>query len=228
MRLNAVVIAAVPSWHRRLSNRLNTDRTFKLIGLTVFMTAFFTSYFLLLNLPLFPITVMPMTAIDRLVGFHPLALVLYVSLWPYVCVAPLLLDRRQDMIDYFVVATGLSLVGMACFLFWPTAAPPPEVDWSQYRSFAFLKSVDAAGNACPSLHVAFAVFTAVWFDPMLKRLGDRGGFRVASLLLCLGIVWSTMATKQHVAIDVLAGALLGLAAGTLLRRRQARIQLISA
>lgn len=163
---------------------------------------------------------MPVTAIDRAIGFHPLALILYVSLWPYVCVAPLLLTERRELLDYAATAVALSLIGMTAFLFWPTAAPLPDVDWSQHRAFSFLKSVDASGNACPSLHVGFAVFTAVWIDPLLRRIGDRGGWRLGSALLCAGIVWSTLATKQHVAVDVLAGGVLGLVCGGWLRRRQ--------
>ena len=113
---------------------------------------------------------------------------------------------------------ALGAAGLGIFLFWPTAVPPLAVDWSQHPAFAFLQSVDASGNACPSLHVAFAVFSAVWFARLLPQLGAGRFVRVLNWLWCLGIVYSTMATRQHVFLDVLAGAGLGaITAGVHLR-----------
>ncbi len=68
---------------------------------------------------------------------------------------------------------------------------------------------DASGNACPSLHVAFAVFTAVWFGHLLRQMKAGGLARSLNWLWCAGILYSTIATRQHVALDVLAGAVLG-------------------
>jgi membrane-associated phospholipid phosphatase len=180
-------------------------------GTTVGMTVFFVAYFAVLNHPQFPTTVMPRIAADRLVPFRPEALPLYVSLWLYVSLAPSLLATRRDLVSYGVAAGVLSVVGLGIFLFWPTAVPAPDVDWSRHPSFAFLKAVDATGNACPSLHVAFAVFTAVWFERLLREMGAGLGGRALNWLWCVAILYSTMAIRQHVALDVLAGAALGVA-----------------
>ena len=104
---------------------------------------------------------MPLTALDRAIGFAPWSLILYGSLWFYISLVPSLFHAWQEMRVYLVQVTLLSFVGFAIFLFWPTAVPPADIDWSAHPSVAFLKSVDATGNACPSLHVAFAVLTAV-------------------------------------------------------------------
>ncbi|HEY5552048.1 MAG TPA: phosphatase PAP2 family protein [Opitutaceae bacterium] len=181
----------------------------KMTGTTVGMTVFFIAYFWVLNHPLFPVTTMPFTAIDRIVGFRPGALPLYFSLWIYVSLSPALLADRRELVSYGVAAVALSTVGLAIFVLWPTAVPRLEVDWSQYPSFAFLHSVDASGNACPSLHVAFAVFTAFWIDRLLRRMGAGRVARAINWLWCVGILYSTMATRQHVFLDVLAGAVLG-------------------
>lgn len=113
---------------------------------------------------------------------------------------------RRELVSYGLAAIGLGVFGLAIYRFWPTAAPWPQVDWTQHPAFAFLKSVDASGNACPSLHVAFAVFTAVWFERLLRQLGARRLLRALNWLWCLGILYFTVATRQHVALDVLAGA----------------------
>ena len=125
--------------------------------------------------------------------------------------APSLLIDRRELIAYGVATVRLSVVGLGIFFFWPTAVPPPDVDWTQHPGFAFLKSVDASGNACPSLHVAFAVFTALWFARLLRQMNAAHFVRVLNWLWCLGILYSTVAIRQHVALDVLAGAALGAA-----------------
>ena len=181
----------------------------KFIGTTVGMTAFFVAYFWLLHHPLFPITIMPLTAVDRLIGFQPEALVLYVSLWIYVSLAPALLINRRELVSYGVAAIVLSVIGLGIFLFWPTAVPKSALDWSRQPSFSVLQTVDASGNACPSLHVAFAVFTAIWFEHLLREMKAGGVAQALNWLWCAGILYSTIAIRQHVALDVLAGAVLG-------------------
>jgi membrane-associated phospholipid phosphatase len=96
--------------------------------------------------------------------------------------------------------------------------PVPDIAWPEHSSISYLKAVDASGNAFPSLHVAFAVFTAVWLHRLLGELGAGGLVRALSWLWCLGIVYSTIATRQHVALDAISGAAMG-AAGALLHLR---------
>lgn len=157
---------------RQLGTRLRTLWLPKLIGLSLGMTAFFVVYFRLLNHPIFPVTIMPLTAVDRFVRFRPEMLPLYISLWIYVPLAFVLLQTRRELLASGAAAAGLSVIGLGIFLLWPTAVPNLGSDWSSHPSFAFLKTVDASGNACPSLHVAFAVFTAVHVGRLLRELNS--------------------------------------------------------
>jgi membrane-associated phospholipid phosphatase len=75
-----------------------------------------------------------------------------------------------------------------------------------------MKRMDAGGNACPSLHAAFCVFTALALHAQLKSTGAARWLLACNALWCLGILYSTMATRQHVALDVVAGVVLGGAA----------------
>jgi membrane-associated phospholipid phosphatase len=193
----------------KIGVRLRTLWAAKMLGTSLAMTAFFVVYFWLLRHPLFPVTLMPLTAVDRLLGFWPGALPLYLSLWFYVSLAPALLMDRRELTSYGLAGLGLGAIGLGIFLIWPTAIPQSEVDWSRHPSFAFLKSVDASGNACPSLHVAFAVFTAIWLDRLLRQMGAGGLVRTLNGTWCVAILYSTIAIRQHVALDVLAGAALG-------------------
>ena len=182
-----------------------------MLGTISIVTAFFAAYFWLLDHPMFPVTVVPRIAIDRLIAFRPEMLPLYLSLWIYVSLAPTLLIDRRELWSYALAAVALSAIGLGTFLFWPTAVPPADVDWSQWPAFAFLQSVDASGNACPSMHVAFAVFTAVWLARILRQMGAGRPVRALNWLWCVGILYSTVAIRQHVVLDVLAGAGLGAA-----------------
>lgn len=197
------------NWLHQAGVRVFTWWPVKMAGTTLVMTVFFAAYFWVLKHPLFPVTTMPITAVDRLVAFRPEALPLYLSLWFYVSLAPALLIERREIVSYALATVGMSVIGLVIFLVWPTNVRWPDVDWSQHPAFAFLQSVDAAGNACPSLHVAFAVFTAVWLNRLLQQMGAGRLVRVFNWLWCLGILYSTVAIRQHVALDVIAGAGLG-------------------
>ncbi|MFI4967092.1 MAG: phosphatase PAP2 family protein [Gammaproteobacteria bacterium] len=183
----------------------------KNLGYSAYLTVFMTVYFVLLRHPLFQVRTLPLTALDHAIGFTPWSLILYGSLWFYISLVPCLLHAWSEMRIYLTQVTLLSLVGFAIFLFWPTAVPVADIDWSAHPSVAFLKSVDATGNACPSMHVAFAVLTAVWLYRLLGYVGAPFWTQLFNLAWCLGIVYSTLATKQHVAWDVYAGAPLGFA-----------------
>jgi membrane-associated phospholipid phosphatase len=146
-----------------------------------------------------------------MIPFQPGALPLYVSLWVYVSLAPSLLVSRRALAAYAAAAIVLSVAGFGVFILWPTTVPPPEAGASLASSVAYLKAVDASGNAFPSLHVAFAVFTALWMGRLLRELGAGRAAHALNWLWCAGIAYSTIAVRQHVALDALAGAALGAA-----------------
>jgi hypothetical protein len=200
---------------RQASVRLRAEWWVKAAAITCGMAAFFFAYFELLNHPRFPVTIMPITALDRFIAFRPEALTLYVSLWIYVPLGFALLANRRELFANSVAATVLALIGLGIFWAWPTAVPLFGETWSAGSAFAFLKNVDAAGNACPSMHVAFAVFTAIRLARVLREMDARPLVHLANWLWCAGIVYSTLATRQHVALDAVAGGALGALIGWL-------------
>ncbi|MFC5519476.1 phosphatase PAP2 family protein [Polaromonas jejuensis] len=192
----------------------------KSIGTTLFISLFFGAYFYLLKHPAYPTTVMPTTWLDRLIGFQPLALPVYLSLWVYVSLPPLFLASRRELYKYGLAMALTCLAGLTIFYFWPTAAPAADIDWARYPGMDFLKNMDASGNACPSLHVATAVFSGIWLHHLLHRLGGPLWLLLLNGIWCIAIVYATLATRQHVAVDMWAGLVLGaLAAGLSLRQQ---------
>lgn len=190
---------------------------FKTFSISGFMALFFTGYFYLLEHPAFPVHTIPATWLDRVVDFQPLALPVYLSLWFYVSLPPALMVTRRDIVDYGLRIGAVCLAGFAVFYCWPNAIPPADVDWDRYPSVAFLKQVDTAGNAFPSLHVATAVFSALWLHWRFARLGLGRAVRLANIGWCVAIAWSTLAVRQHVALDVFGGAALGMLGAWLLK-----------
>ena len=211
-------------WYRQVTAVIIKHMYLKSIGTTLFIGLFFGAYFYLLNAPAYPTTVMPITLLDRLIGFRPQAMPMYLSLWVYVSLPPALLATRSELYGYGLAMAGTCLAGLFVFYFWPTAVPVADIDWTQYPDVDFLKSIDASGNACPSLHVATAVFSAIWLHHLLRGFGGPQWILFFNWAWCIGIVYSTLATRQHVAVDVLAGLALGaLAAYLSLRYRVGRI-----
>lgn len=200
---------------RALHRRVMVDTWLKALGTAAGMAAFFVVYFALLRHPAYLVALMPATWLDRVVPFQPWTLVPYFSLWFYVSLPPAFLTDRRQLWSFALGCLGLSLAGCAVFYFFPTAIPTPDIDWSRHPSFQFLKNSDAAGNACPSLHVAFAVFTALWFERLLPSLGGGRAARTVNLLWAALIVYSTLGTRQHVALDACWGAALGAIAASL-------------
>ena len=183
----------------------------KAVGTTAFMWLFFVAYFQVLRHPARTVVEMPLTAVDQWIGFQPWALWPYISLWVYVAIPPSLLTRARALVHYGLWIGALCLIGLACFYAWPTAVPRQALSTAGLPGFDLLHGVDAAGNACPSLHVAAATFSALWIDHLVRTLALPRGWRAANALWFALIVWSTMATRQHVWWDVVAGLALALA-----------------
>jgi membrane-associated phospholipid phosphatase len=145
---------------------------------------------------------------DSWFGVNELALLPYVSLWLYVSLAPAFAANMASLRMYIAGSLAISVLGLAIFWLFPTTTPVSGVVWSEYPALQFLKAADAGGNAFPSLHVAFAAYTAVVIASELRGMHAPAWVRAGNWLWCTAIVYSTLATRQHVVIDVLGGLVL--------------------
>ncbi|QID19682.1 phosphatase PAP2 family protein [Nitrogeniibacter mangrovi] len=198
-----------PGWFGRLFARTRRHAPLKAVGTTVYITAFFVAYFWLLENPRVPPTVMPLTALDRAVPFSTVWLPAYLSLWLYVSLPPAFIETRRALVGYGIAIGAVCVLGLGSFVLWPTAVPPHLVDLANTPEMALLQGIDATGNACPSMHVATALFSGLWLHRLLAEVGAPRALRLANLLWGVAIVYSTLAIKQHVAIDMLGGLVLG-------------------
>ncbi len=201
---------AADGWQTEVWRCMRRYFALKFIGISTVTWLFFIAYFYLLRHPAHAVTVMPLTALDHWISFQPYTLVAYFSLWVYVGFAPGLLWGLRELLVYGFWAVGLCLSGLAFFYFWPTAVPALMRPASDFPGFELLQGLDAAGNACPSMHVAVAFFSAICLHDVLRRLRVPRAWQGVNLAWFLAIAYSTLAVKQHVVIDVVSGMLLGL------------------
>lgn len=185
------------SWQRELYLRLVYLWPLKAVGTSAFMVLFFWAYFSILRNPSREPWVMPEIWIDHWVPFTPWAFPVYASLWVYVSLAPALIGNLRGLLRFGLWVSLLCLVCLVIFWVFPTQVPDFPIDWSQHPSLSFLKGVDASGNACPSLHVASAVFAAYWMHHLLTAMrapGDESGPATSSAWRLRGPPWPPCST----------------------------------
>lgn len=206
-------------WVRQLGQRIAYLWWLKASGTMLFMVIFFWGYFAVLRHPLGEPTQMPLTALDRAIPFTVSAYPAYVWLWVYASLAPAFLREFRFLWRYGVWVAAMCLICLVIFWIFPTVVPPSGIDWSQYPQMSLIKRVDQSGNACPSLHVAAAIFSALWMHRVYRNIAAPGWLRLLNGLQCAAIVWSTVAIRQHVALDVLAGIAVGAGFGLIAIRQ---------
>jgi len=192
-------------------------------------TVFWALYLLLSRHALAPIHNLPMTWLDRWAGFRPHGWSwVYESNFLLVGAVPWLLQTRSEIRRYlsgFVLLAGVSLL---TFLIYPVSSPRP-LGRDSDPFLIFITHVDGPLNAFPSLHAATLIYTVCLilrlFGPtdresttagVLPLLPPSGERRAVLRMVAMGlglwtllILFATLATKQHYALDLLAGALLG-------------------
>lgn len=148
--------------------------------------------------------------------------------WP-VLVATLIWLIRVDRDEYFELRNAMIIsgaIGMLIFATFPVAPPRlmglEYVDTVTERSYSY-RVLQPPGfvnayAAVPSLHFGWNLLVGLaWM-----RVGRTWPWRVAGVLMPLAMAWAVIATGNHWAFDVLAGATVALTGVLLERWRQSR------
>lgn len=159
----------------------------------------------------------PELALDRLVPLQPAWALVYGSLYLFVILLPVFVVRQEEQIRRTVLAyLSVWLAAYVCFLLYPTVAPRPEaVDGEGFMVWGlrFLYDADPPYNCFPSLHVAHSFVSALACWRVHRGVG------IAATLCAALIGLSTLFTKQHYVLDVVAGVVMaGIAYAVFLRR----------
>jgi membrane-associated phospholipid phosphatase len=194
-----------------LTGRLKSGLPLKLILLVALNPLVYVPYLFLQRHPFFPPTGMSASFLDRLVPFSDLAVWPYLSIYLLMPVGPFLMGRRNQILRYAAGIVLISFFADIIFLLRPTLSPRPVVAGTS-AAYQMLTAIDNSFHAFPSLHAAFAVYSALCAGLVLRELGSRRILRFGIWIWALMILYATLATKQHVLVDIIAGSGLGLAA----------------
>jgi len=181
------------------------------VALTIFGNLFFWSgYFYLSRHAFVPIHLLPMTWLDDVAGFRGnLWALIYESNFLLVGAVPWLIVSRKELWRYLAGFALLSMSSFIIFLCFPVASPRPPGMTGAGQFLLFIIQVDGPFNAFPSLHASSLVYTLA----VARRLFALRSLAWVCLIVWAGLIlFGTMATKQHYALDLVAGGLIGLAA----------------
>jgi membrane-associated phospholipid phosphatase len=162
----------------------------------------------------------PELAWDRVVPLQPTWALVYGSLYLFLILLPVFVVREEAQIRRTVRAYLMVwIAAYVCFWLYPTmAARPAEVLGEGFGVWGlrFLYSADPPYNCFPSLHVAHSFVSAL----ACSRVHRGVGIGAALCATLVGI--STLFTKQHYLLDVVAGILLACVAYAVFLRRNPR------
>ncbi|HEX2462830.1 MAG TPA: phosphatase PAP2 family protein, partial [Vicinamibacterales bacterium] len=119
---------------------------------------------------------------------------------------------RRTVLAYLMVWIAAYIV----FLVYPTRAPRPEAvagEGFMVWGLRFLYDADPPYNCFPSLHVAHSFVSALTCYRVHRGVG------IAAVVCAALVGLSTLFTKQHYVLDVIAGVLLACVAYVVFLRR---------
>ncbi len=167
------------------------------------------------------------TALDRAIPVAPLAVYLYVTFYPFLWIVGLLCDRTTFR-RYLIALVATAALSCVFFVFFPTGVARGEIETrSAPALYGLITRTDLPRNALPSEHASLSIIAAL---VCRQALCDRPLLRAVSFVWIALILWSTLAIRQHVLADLLAGAALGFLvwqATALLERKTSRDLIVS-
>ena len=102
----------------------------------------------------------------------------------------------------------MTAISFTVFLFFPVAAPPRLDHTGNHPSMIIISAYDGSFNCFPSLHAAFLFYMAALGWRLFGTV-----VRPIEVGLCViwgtGILYATIAIRQHYVLDLVAGAAVG-------------------
>ncbi len=197
----------------------------KLVWTAALNIVFWSGYLYLSRHAFFPIHALPFTWIDRWIGFHPQPWSwIYESNFLLVGAVPWLMESRDHIRRYVTGFAVLTLISFLIFAVFPVASPRPS-DLGANPFLILITEVDGPLNAFPSLHAGSLVFSLALIRRMFRPNRLVAG---ALAIWSISILIATLATKQHYAIDLIAGSIVGWFASAFAWRTAARPESTSA
>jgi membrane-associated phospholipid phosphatase len=159
----------------------------------------------------------PEIALDRAMPLWPAWAIVYGALYGFLIVLPVLVIRQQEQIRRTVFAyLTVWIAAYVCFVAYPTVAPRPEEvigDGFAVWGLRSLYGADPPYNCFPSLHVAHSFVSAFACARVHRGVG------IGAIACAVLVAISTVYTKQHYVLDVVAGLFLSCVAYVIFLRK---------
>lgn len=146
---------------------------------------------------------------DEQIPFVPWTVAIYLGCYVFWIVNYVIGCRQQKEKAFRFISADFfaKLVCMLCFLIFPTTNTRPIIEgaslWDEW--IRLLYRMDAADNLFPSIHCLTSAFC---FIAVRENGRVPKWYRGVSFLIAASVCISTLTTKQHVMIDVIAGVML--------------------
>ncbi len=175
--------------------------------------AFCVPYFSLQRLRPIEGRVLPFFWLDHVLSISSPWVVVYQSAYLPIFGVPFLLTTRAEIAAWLRGFFVICLPAFITFYIEPVLAPAPRA-LSDNFLLSFVQLYDGQINCFPSLHAALSTYAAALGLQLNRQHRNsntvrallKGGLIIATAAILL----STVATKQHYAVDLIAGVLLGL------------------
>lgn len=147
--------------------------------------------------------------IDHKIPFVPWTVCIYLGCYLF-WIANYILTARQEkeaVYRFFLAEVMAKAVCLVCFLALPTTNVRPVIEGNSIWEFimGIVYQVDSPSNLFPSIHCLVSWFCVIGIR---KQKNIPTGYKIFSVLMALAVCISTLTTKQHVFVDVIAGVAL--------------------
>jgi membrane-associated phospholipid phosphatase len=163
----------------------------------------------------------PALSLDARIPQQPAWVLVYGALYLFLILLPVFVVRQEELIRRTVFAyLAVWIAAYVCFFLYPTVAPRSGDavvgDGFAAWGLRFLYASDPPYNCFPSLHVAHSFVSA------LSTYRVHRGLGIVASIFALMVGVSTLFTRQHYILDVIAGIFLAFAAYAVFLRKTRR------
>jgi membrane-associated phospholipid phosphatase len=148
---------------------------------------------------------LPVTFIDRNIGFHVVFAYIYISFYGMFLIS-IISNNKSYSLQCCISIILNTLIASCIFFFFPTRMPA-AIYSSEEHTYYFIsrlvQSLDIKNNCFPSLHIANAC-TAAFYLALRRKLYLRIIFWTWFILIC----WSVISIGQHYFYDIIGGIIL--------------------
>ncbi|MGI8603493.1 MAG: phosphatase PAP2 family protein [Verrucomicrobiales bacterium] len=171
-----------------------------------------------------PIWWLDIGALEEWVPFKPNAVWIYGTFHAWFLLPFFVLRNRPQIRRYAWAFFWVATISIGIFVLFPTGVVRPEIAGDIPWPYHLCRQLDLPRNGFPSLHASITVLSAAFLHRASQSLVRASFWRTMIWMWVAAICWSCIALRQHVALDVLGGILIGVAAAWIAVRPPAEPQ----